>query len=123
MEFNIGDIVENTYPIRHRVISDQYMISTPSKTKSIPSATFEPEDWIQYENIIIPPGTLWRIINIRLMPRNTELAQQLSERFPHSNDRLVVEPLKSIDDLDRDRLEQPALLFRPTAAGSVLYGS
>ena len=116
MEFKEGDIVKNIYPIHHRVVSDTYMVDTPAKT-AIRGTGYEPEEWGQYENVTIPPDTVWRVERVKLYPRTTEIAQQLCG-MPHSADRVIVTPIKPIDELERGWLEQPALLFRPTTARS-----
>lgn len=115
MEFKVGTIVKNIHVIRHAVMSSTYTTSTSEKVK-IHEAQFEPESWDQYENIEIPCGTLFEIIDM------CGMLISLEEPPDYTSCRFLVKLLKPIDGLDRDWFEQPAVFFQPSTTGEVLYG-
>jgi hypothetical protein len=122
MGFKKGQIVENYYPIFLQVKSDTYMVSNLKKLEPQKKAVFEPENWLNYEKIEIEPGRLFKVLSTREVPVSSQ-EREACMGLPHPNDRVIVQFLETPDCMEKDWLEQPALVFRPTAAGDVLYGN
>ena len=65
MGFKAGQIVKNIYPIEHQIISPTYTVSNKSKLKNHTNSIFEPDDWNNYEKLVIEPGSLFEILQTR----------------------------------------------------------